>query len=345
MLYRKWIKLAAILTLITLLSAGCGLFGPKESQPIDPPQAQDGAGADGTVATTAGNGVDVTLYLFDEKHNVTPTTLSLPDTESIGKEALEFLVKGGVSEGLLPTGFSGVLPEGTKILGLNVKKDEKLAIVDFSKEFKNYEAKDEERMLQAITWTLTEFPTVDKVKLRVEHKDLEIMPVAKTPVDQGLTRAAGINLEASETTNIGNTMPVTVYFQGTNTAGDYSYYVPVTRLVPRSDDVAQTVLNQLIQGPKEGSNLASTLLPSTKLLKVSMTGDKITANFDKTLLGLGGGKQVSSQTVDSIVLSLTENIPSAKVQIMVDGDAKVMMDKTSLEKPVSRPTEINRYKF
>jgi germination protein M len=348
MLHWKSTRLAILFIIIALLTAGC-IFGPEQTEQIDPPPLATGSKMDmqntAPVATTeAENSLNATLYFYDENYNVTPMTLGLPKVEGVAQEALNFMVKGGPGEALLPSGFSAILPEGTTVRGINILPEDKTAIVDFSKEFLNYKASEELDLLQAVTWTLTEFPTIKQVKFRVAGRDLDVMPVANTPVDRPLSRKAGINLEARDNVNIGQTMAVTLYFQGTNATGDYTYYVPVTRLVPRSDDIAKATIEELILGPKQGSSLVTSILPTTELIQVAITGDTITANFNQDLLGFGSD-QASEEAIQSIVLSVTENLGMNKVQIMVDGDSKVVTGEKTLEKPVNRPEKINKFKF
>jgi germination protein M len=344
MLQRKSIKLAIVFTIIALMTAGC-IFGPEQAK-IDPPQAT-GLGTEAPVEATetlANESIRTTLYFYDEKGNVTPLSMNLPKTPGIAKEALSYMVKGGQGEAVLPSGFSAVLPEGTVINEINITS-EKTAIVDFSKEFANYDESQELSMLQAITWTLTEFPTVERVELRMEGRALKTMPVAKTPLDRPLSRSMGINLEMADHVNVGDTMAITLYFQGSNSAGDYSYFVPVTRLVPRSQDVALTTLEQLVRGPKQGSSLVSAVLPSTQIEQVGITGDTITANFNRDLLLFNEEGRASGDAVKSIVLSLTENTGAQKVQIMVEGESQIVTEEQSLETPVLRPQEINATSF
>ncbi|MNU06339.1 Spore germination protein GerM [compost metagenome] len=47
-------------------------------------------------------------------------------------------------------------------------------MVDFSKEFNNYKAEDERKVLEAVVWTLTELDNVEKVSIRVEGKELKL---------------------------------------------------------------------------------------------------------------------------------------------------------------------------
>ena len=110
------------------------------------------------------------LYLIDKNGLVVPQTLELPKTESVAKQALEYLVKNGPVTEMLPNGFQAVLPADTKI-SVNVK--DKVATVDFSNEFKNYQAEDELKILQSITWTLTQFDSIEKVKLQMNGHPLK----------------------------------------------------------------------------------------------------------------------------------------------------------------------------
>ena len=70
-----------------------------------------------------------------------------------------------------------------------------MATVDFSKEFKDYQAEDEMKILQSITWTLTQFDSIEKVKLQMNGHPLEEMPVNGTPISGELSRNDGINLD------------------------------------------------------------------------------------------------------------------------------------------------------
>src|SRR5690606_3272983 len=152
-------------------------------------------------------------------------------------------------------GFQAVLPPGTEILGVNIKDG--VAIADFSEEFKDYRPEDELKILQAITWTLTQFDNIDKVKIRINGVDQDTMPVDGTPISDGVGREDGINIDAGSVADITNSIGVLVYFLAQS--GDDSYYVPVTKRIPQtdtSDKIAATV-QALIEGPGVQSGLFS----------------------------------------------------------------------------------------
>lgn len=341
---QKWTRLAAVTGIVVMLATGCSVLDKKEqSQPIDPPQAGAAdAGQAKAVSAPIANPMQITVFAKDERGLLAPIALQTEKSESVAKKALEYLVEGGPAQGHMPAGFTSVLPKGTKVKDMNIK--DKLAVVDFSKEFNEYNLQDERKMLEAVTWTLTSFPTVEKVQIRVEGKALKEMPVGGTPMDEPFTRAMGINLEKPEGVEYGQASAVTLYFLSQNQE-EFKYYVPVTRMVKRTDNIAQAVIEQLIQGPDEKKGLAAVMTPGAELIKVGKENDLITVNFSDKMLG--PDKKVPGEAMKSVVLSLTENAgAAAKVQILVNGEAKLTTtDNQSLAKPVVRPTTVNQIKL
>lgn len=341
----KWSRIALAVGTVALLLAGCQSFGAKEtSREIDPPQTDLSVGqvfGSDIVdpAEQSGKTMEVTLYYKDSLGYVAPVSMKLPMTESVARTTLEYMVDGNPDAAkLLPADFTGLIPKDTKI-DLDIKKDDKLAVVDFSKEFLKYDPKDERKIVEAITWALTGFSTIDKVELRVKGTPLTEMPQAKLPIDEPLTRQIGINIETVDGVNIGDSMPVTLYFMN-KTSDDLSYYVPVTRMISRTADVAQAAVEQLISGPTEKSALSAIMAPTAKLLGLKQQDGVVTVNLSDGILS--GSGQAPSETMEAIVLSLTEDTNASKVQIQVNGATAITdVKNTSYAKPVSRPQHIN----
>lgn len=363
MITRKRLFIFFCLFALSMLLSGCGLFGPeadKTAQPIDPPpadMAENGGTAvvgvntqDGSIVVVpegnqAQNGQESTatftgqLYLLDANRHVVPVTMDIPKVEDIAQQVLRYMVKGGPVEPVLPEGFSAILPEGTKVLGMTIK--EGVATVDFSPHFTNYAAEDEQKIVEAITWALTQFTTVNTVKIWVNGYPQEVMPVNGTPISS-LSRENGINIELANNIDIGKTSKVTLYFM--SETEELDYFVPVTRIIPKSADIAEATLAELIKGPKQGSGLFSALLPSTRVLEAKISESMIVANFDDSLLGFEPGK-ASPDVIHSIVLSLTENTGIEQVQVQVNGENNVLAGNLDLSKPVTRPAALNAYRF
>jgi germination protein M len=353
MIHTRIGKITAVLGISAMLTAGCSLFGPaNESTSIDPPPQSEPAletkpageaplsGEQAQAPGDAVASVDRTVYLLDANGYVVPVSLTLPKEEGVAKQVLSYMVKGGPVEGMLPQGFAAVLPEGTKILGMVIKDG--TATVDFSKEFKNYDAKDEKKIMDAITRALTEFPNIKNVSIWVSGKPLSEMPVNNTPVSR-LDRNHGVNVELAEGAIPGQTSAVTVYFQS-QLDDKRTYYVPVTRLIPKTKDLARAVVEELIKGPKEGSPLFSALLSTTKVLDVRESDGTVTVNLSSDILKYDSGKEANPESLESLVLSLTENTGFNKVQLLVEGKP-ISGGSFDFSKPVVRPLTINTMQF
>ncbi len=352
------IRKVTVTTLILASSvwlAGCGLFEGGEKNQIDPPKDvtlvddqsaleevnTDEKAAEGDKKAIESR-VKTELYLIDKNGYVVPQTLELPKSEGVAKQALEYLVKDGPVAEILPNGFRAVIPADTQ---MSVKIDEGVAVVDFSKEFKNYQKEDEQKILQAITWTLTQFDSVDKVQLRINGKDLKEMPVNGTPISNGLSRASGINLDTGDVVDITNTKAITVYYVGGET-GNY-YYVPVTRRVSENEDNITAAIRELVKGPTLSSKLLTDFVPDVALLDTPTVVDgKATVNFNESILGSFKEKKISQSTLNALVLSLTEQPGIEGVEVQVNGSAELLNENGKpLSEPVVRPEKVNTGSF
>ena len=360
----KKTKAAIALTVLTssVYLSGCGLLGGGEKAKIDPPAdvsyleegekvdvAKENSEGEVTSSTSteeaeATGSVMTELYLIDSNGYVVSQTMALPKTESIAKQALEYLVADGPVQNMLPNGFKAVLPAGTQV-SVNITEDG-TAVADFSSDFQNYQPEDEKKILESVTWTLTQFDSVKKVELRVNGYELTEMPVNGTPIDQnGLTRKVGINIDTSGVTDLTDTHPVTVYF--VSQKGESTYYVPVTKRVSNKvDNKIQAVVQQLIQGPGYQKNLLSDFTGVALLDEPTVKDGQVTLNFNEAVYGSFEEKIVSEHFMNSLVLSLTEQENVESVAIMVNGEGELVTEQgETLSEPVTRPENINTISF
>jgi germination protein M len=349
-LAKKTTAIAITVLASSVYLSGCGLFSVGKKDKIDPPQnisytkQSEQVTSKNMDAKATKNSVMTELYLVDRNGYVVSKTLPLPKSTSVAKQALQYLVNGGPVEDMLPNGFRAVLPVNTEV-NLNIKDG--TAIADFSSEFKNYKAEDEERILQSITWTLTQFNSIKNVEIQVNGKPLTEMPVNGTPINpDGLSRADGINVDTSGVADITNTHPLTVYYLAQN--GKNYYYVPVTKRVPNSqtDDISAAV-NELIKGPDLQSSLVSGFLPDAALVsKPKVVNGNVTLNFNKSILDNFDHKMISDDVLNALVLSLTEQQGIESVTVEVDGNTHLVNEEgKSLTKPVTRPQKVNTGSF
>ncbi|TYP51331.1 GerMN domain-containing protein [Thermosediminibacter litoriperuensis] len=327
-------KKVAALILILLLAfsfTACGLLkkdrGDASSQSSEP------------VQETQANMRRTVFYFVNEHDLLVPVTKDIPWVEGIARAALESLVDTPeIRAELEPRGLKPPLPPGTRVLGMTIRDG--LAKVDFSREFLNLNGKTaEQNAIQAVVYTLTEFPTVQKVQLMVEGKPLKKCPNG-TVLEDELQREK-INLEPGAAAAGNGTVPVTLYFRASSSDGNYTYYVPVTRMVKKSDNLMKTALEELIKGPAEGMGLSSAIPTDTRVLDVSLKDNEAIANFSKEIEGYGGGVDTEQALVNTIVLTLSEFPGVEKVTLQVEGKSGVLPEGTMLDTPILKPAYIN----
>lgn len=350
--------LASILAFSTVLT-GCAMGGEQavrqmeKTTPQEVTYVDEGALHQETSTEQTGQGAETAvakdtvsreLYLFDKNGFVVPQTVTVPKTVEVAKQALEYLVDGGPITELLPNGFRAVLPAGTMINGVNLKED--TIVVDFSKEFRNYSAEDEMKILQAITYTLTQFENIKKVKIQINGYDQTNMPVNGTPINEGTSRAGGINFDNGDIVDVMNSKAVTLYFLGQN--GDNTYFVPVTRRIDKNENnsYAATV-KELIKGPNALTGLYTELHDDIALLEEpTYKNGVVTLNFNESILSSLQGTALSQNILNELVFSLTEQTGVESVAIKVNGEEKVLNEQGSeISAPVSRPKSVNTGSF
>jgi germination protein M len=356
---QRRIVFVSLLTGLLIMSSGCGLLTEKTNNEIDPPQQvnylEDGKSLDekGEDTDTLAGGKDapagateahqLQVFLIDENGMVVPQTMNLPLSQEPAKQVVEHLVKDGKASNLIPNGMRAVLPAGTEVLDVNI--DQGTAVVDFSEDFKEYAAEDEQKILQSLTYTLTQFDNVSAVKIRINGIDQKVMPVNQTPIGDSMSRADGINIETNGVVDVTGSQTVTVYFIGQN--DEQFYYVPVTRVVPAKDNLVKTTVDELLHGPSLQSGLLTDLRNTVELVSAPVEENGVvTLNFNEAIMSEKKNTAISDAVLNSLVLSLTEVNGVDKVLIKVNGKNEVLNEEgKKLTEPVSRPVNVNKVEF
>ncbi|WP_096269605.1 GerMN domain-containing protein [Paucisalibacillus globulus] len=345
------ILLASLFTLMLL--TGC--FQGEQSLPdMDPPpnaeavdgqenQATDNEAGNQEETEEADQSEEATqtvmrqLFLLDSNGLVAPQNVELPvpDSKEVASQVLEYLVQDGPVTSLLPNGFQAVLPAGTEVLGLSIEAG--TATVDLSEEFNEYAAKDEKRILEAMTFTLTQFDTIDRVKLRVGGKDLSSMPVDGTPISNGYTRANGINIVQTDTVDLINSKAVTMYFPTEH--DDNQYFVPVTQYLEVKDgDVHQAIVDALIEGPAYDTNLMHVFNDQTMLLNnPKLNSGVLELEFNQDILKDMENGVIADEVMETLVRTLTEQESIEAVNIKVENVEQIANESGEVySEPVTR---------
>lgn len=224
------------------------------------------------------------------------------DIETRARELLSILIQGGNSEDKLPNGFKAILPSETKILSLNY--DNGLIKVNFSKDLLDIAESMEEKMIEAIVYTLTSVDGVEQIIIYVEGDILTKLPKTKVNLPSTLDRSFGINKEY-DITSMKNINMVTVYY--INKYNDNYYYVPVSKFVNDDREKIKIIIDSLSSYPIYNNNLMSFLNYNTKLLSTTQDLETMRLEFNSYIFSDYDKKKILEEVIYTISLSVEDN--------------------------------------
>ena len=259
------------------------------------------------------------IYLEDSNSYLGRTLVAVNSSniEARAKELLEILIKDGSGESKIPNGFKSLLPSDTKIL--SIKYVDNVLKVDLSKELLDVNEENEEKIIEAIVYTLTSIDGVDKIILYVEGNILTKLPKTKINLPSTLDRSFGINKEYNITKpkDISN---VTVYY--VSKFNDNYYYVPVTKYVNDDREKIRIVIDELTSNTNYNSNLMSFLDSNTKLISVNNSDNIMELEFNNSIINNLNTNEILEEVIYTISLSISDNYNVDEVVFSVE-DEKV----------------------
>lgn len=287
---------------------------------------------DGTRATV--------LYYKDGDNLLVPVMRYIPKGDmGIAKAAIKGMIYSPeLSENIKPTGLYPTLPQGTVIIGATIKEDG-LAIVDFNENFLNFDSVEGEALgIKALVYTLTEFPNIESVQVKIEGKEIEEMPYG-TKIGNSIKRSE-INLIKPDKMD-DKMSKVMVYYQKKG-SGYYSYYVPLTKLVSGYTNSAEAALYALLEGPGSDLGLRNPFPDGTKILGVEVNDGVAFVNFSEEILNMTSMSEERALT-KAVTLTLGELESISKVRLFVNGNTIENTESIGSKDYLDIPVFVNFY--
>ncbi len=252
------------------------------------------------------------IYLLDDYSYLgkAEVVVNSKSTEDKVKELVEVLISGGEGENKIPNGFKSILPSETKIL--SVKYENNLIKIDFSKDLLNISKDLEEKMIEALVYTITSVDEVEKVIIYVEGDILTKLPQTNTTLPSTLDRSWGIN-KTYDFTNTKDINQVTIYYL--NKHNDDYYYVPVTKYLNDNRDKIKIIIDELTSTNTYNTNLMSYLNSNTEILAIEEQPDILELTFNSYIFSDVDNKDILEEVVYTICLSVKDNYDVSEVVI------------------------------
>ena len=247
---------------------------------------------------------EMPIFLVDNMEYIARTSIvkNSDNTDDLIKEVIESLTIGSNKSNYIREGFKAVIPEGTKVL--DIKLEDSILTINFSKELLNVSQDSEEKMLEAIIYSLTEIESVKKIKILVEGEPLTHLPNSNKKIPELLDKNYGIN-KIYNLDSIKDTSKTTIYYL--SKYNDYYYYVPVTKISNENLEKAEIIINELKTTPIYHTNLISYLAASTNLTNYEILENSISLSFDNHLLAGIDDEDMLEEVKYAISLSIRDS--------------------------------------
>lgn len=280
---------------------------------------------------------DVAIYYKDADGYMIPMTRKIKWQDGVARGAISALIHDTKSsEQLKHFGIYQVLPNGTEILGLNIKQG--TATIDFGIKLLNYSSKlDERDIISSVVYTLTEFSTIKSVKILINGQAQGKLKYG-TDISGELSRENTL-INAGQA-NLGSGKKLDIYLFK-SIEGKYNYLLPVSiqDAAMQDKELPERIIDYL------GRNYADTKLyteiPSgTKLLKSNVKGNTLVLDFDSSIRNYGGTVREEG-ILEQILYPMKQIKGIEKVKILINGKEGSLPEGTDIKEEIALPYEIN----
>lgn len=178
------------------------------------------------------------IVFKDEDQDLIPISINLHSQVELEREVMNCIDLMKSNE-FKEYGLYPVLSPDLEVLSVDL--DNHVLTVDFNDEV--VANSDDMDILEALTFTLTDYEDVARLKIQINGKDIATLPNSLIPVSS-LTKDLGLNNFEETSTLLHETIPVMVYHE--KSIQDHSYYIPTTLRISENDSLdhqVKTILN------------------------------------------------------------------------------------------------------
>ena len=214
----------------------------------------------------------------------------------------------------LPTGLSGIIPMNTKVNNVEIK--ESIVTIDFSKELLEVKAELEERLIEAITYSIINIDGVEAITIKVDGNLLTELPKTKKKLPELLNRNFGIN-KVFDIDNLNGIQKVTLYYL--DKISNQNYYVPVTKYLNDDREKINIIIDNLSSNYIYESSLVSLLNQNTELINYEIEDEIMTLNFNNSIFT---HDKILEEVTYTIKESVCSTYPVKSVILEVEGNVE-----------------------
>lgn len=284
--------------------------------------------------------LSVVLYYQDGDGYLVPMTRRIEKQEGIARAAVSGLTDSAITrEELQYYGLYPVLPVNTDVQGINIKDG--TATIDFSKSLLGYKDEaSEKNIVASVVYTLTEFSTVDNVRILVNGYPQGTLKYG-TDIS-GLLNRKNVSVNSAGTPTVSNRAKADIYcFKRANEG--FTYLLPVSREYGAAgEQLKPDVLVNLLLAQKTDEKLQSEMPSDAKLLGSSRDNEILTLNFDSAFTKYGGTAKEEG-ILKQLAYTLGQLDGTDRIKLQVEGAPAELPEGTDISKGLAVPKTINDY--
>ncbi len=280
----------------------------------------------------------VTVYYQDDDGCIVPMTRWIQPQLGIARAAVSLAIDSPITrEEAAYYGVYPIIPEDTRILGIDVRDG--TAVIDFSRNLLNYgTAYSERNIVAAVVYTLTEFDTIDKVKILINGHTQGLLKYG-TDLSAAIGRE-DLMINADLSSLSAGKDKVDVYYMKQANDG-FTYPVPVSLEVDseETDLLPESLVRQLLSVEPIGGIYSE--MPEGVYLKDSYVKNGVLIlDFSGEFLNYTG-KSREDAILKQLAYTLRQCDGIRKISIMVEGHSAKLPEGTNVSAGLAIPVTIN----
>ncbi len=257
--------------------------------------------------------VSLPIYAVQKDGYVARASAKKMNKDDDIKYIIDLLTIDSETSLLLPNSFIALIPRDTKVIDYTI--EDKILKINFTKEFLNVSAYNEEKMFESLTYSLVELDGIKGIMIYVENSLLDHYPNSGKSLPKILDRSLGIN-KSYDVNDIKDTTMTTTYYIGKD--NDDYYYIPISKISNEKIEPVEIIVNELQSTPIYETNLISYLNASYELKSYQILEDSISLSFNNDLIAGLSDKEINEQIMYTLSLSIRDTYDIDKVDININ---------------------------
>ncbi|HHX17871.1 MAG TPA: GerMN domain-containing protein [Clostridium sp.] len=282
--------------------------------------------------------VKITAYYRDGDNIVVPITRKIKRQEGIARAVIEGMIKNDENTNVLqPYKLFAPLPEGTVVLGMNIKED--TVIVDFNEKFLEYGDKTEEiNIISSIVYSLTEFENINNVKILIEGREKDILKYGTNI--SGLLNRNNVLINSKRLNVEEKVEKIDVYLYK-NEGGEINYLLPMSfeYIGIAKEEICNEII-RLLGKNYDDKKMFSSLPSGVNLIDSKLEENTLILNFSDKIKNYGGTSREEG-IIEQILYSMKQIEGVEKVKIIIEGKEGKLPEGTDISRGIPILNKIN----